>query len=145
MAGKKVVAGGIQATRILALADATSLTNLGSEMFWHVDGTSRLLLCGFRNGADIQSGLFPAQDVIFETPLVIGTKGQKIGDVVKSSSKASVVLDIPLFGERTLSATIASTVTYLGFLPVFDTGIGPLNNVLRMSMKVGGGLLISPF
>jgi len=141
---KKTVAAGIDASRITTSIDRTSTTLAGDEEFWYLDGEGRLLIYGFRNGAAYMNGLFPSQDVVLNTPLLVGGKNQKIGDIIKTTSSASVSIVLPIFGKQTLDASVASTITYLGFIPTLDTGIGPLANILHMSIRVGGYAIFDP-
>lgn len=118
----------------------------GDRMFWHVDSEGALLFCGFHNETADESdaGSFPAQDVFLDDPLLVGEKGQAIGDEVTDTGESSVKVEVsmPFVGTQvmTMDATVTSSVTYKELIPRLETPIGIFTDVLRMIVELGVNL-----
>jgi len=95
---KKDVGNGIMAARMQMTADNPADNRNMDEQFWHVDpgdAEGKLLIYGLHNEKEdeLSSGkLLGPQDIIMQPPLLIGKNGQKIGDIVTSTSKTKALI-----------------------------------------------------
>jgi hypothetical protein len=78
--------------------------------------------------------------VILDDPLLIGERDKMIGEVITDSVAASVMVSLPIVGSQTVTGSADSTVTYVEFLPVFETGIGEMTDVLHLTIEITGTL-----
>lgn len=141
---KKEVGGGILATAIRTIADEPSDARHLDEDYWYLDPEGNLFFYGFYNAkADaIASGItLPEQDIILTDPIRIGGKDMKIGDQVTDTGAASLRISTT-FGASTLSANMASTVRYVGFLPTYSTPLGTFSEVLHVVIEFQGSVSI---
>jgi len=132
------VGNNIMATRIEMTADEPSDDMNKDQMFWYADPNDpegKLYFCGFHEHTG--SNVIPAQDIILDTPLLVGGNGQIVGDIVSDTGSASVKIN-SLFGPNAVSATIRSEITYKELIPRVKTPVGTFTNVLRMIVKITG-------
>jgi len=134
---KKDVGNGVSAARFQMTTDNPADNRNGDEQFWNSDPDDtegKLLIYGLHNFMEdnLSSGkLSGPQDIILETPLLIGKNGQKIGDVVESSAKTKVMTS-----SGQLDATVNSKTTYKEILPESDTLLGKFVNILVMNIDI---------
>ncbi len=134
---KKDAGNGVSASRFQMNTDNSADNRNGDEQFWNTDPEDpegKLLIYGLHNHKEdsLSSGkLSGPQDIILETPLLIGKSGQKIGDVVTSSAKTKVQTS-----SGQLDGTVISETTYKEILPEFDTLLGKFVNVLVMNIDI---------
>ena len=140
----KAVSGGVEATRILTTTDEGDDDREDDEDFWAYDAEGNLFFHGFHNGVADGNGAFPVQDVILEDPLRVGGRGMRIGDVTTDTVTGTVLANIPIIGLTEVAGTLVSKVTYVEFIPVFDTGLGPLTDVLLLTVEITGSASYKP-
>ncbi len=134
---KKDAGNGVSVARFQMTTDNPADNRNKDEQFWHVDPDDpegKLLIYGLHNHKEdsLSSGkLSGPQDIMLETPLLIGKNGQKIGDVVTSSAKTKVQTS-----SGQLDGTVNSKTTYKEILPEFDTLLGKFVNVLVMNIDI---------
>jgi hypothetical protein len=138
------VAPGVFATRILTTTDEPDDSRSEDEDFWVLDEEGQLLFYGIHNGQADGGGTFPPQDVILDDPLLVGGRGMTIGQVIVDTVSASAIIVPPIVGVQTVEATVISTITYVEFLPIFETGLGPLTDVLHLTVEISGTATFIP-
>jgi hypothetical protein len=133
----------VQVVQIQTTTDAgDDARELDDDFHYRDPATGQLYVYGFRNGMADAAGFFPIQDIILTTPVLLGGRGMSIGDPpVVTSTSTSATVKTPI-GDRVVTASATATITYKEFIPVYDTGLGPMTDVLRVEISVAGTIPI---
>ncbi|NUP88482.1 MAG: hypothetical protein HUU25_01530 [Candidatus Sumerlaeia bacterium] len=126
--------GGTFVTQILTSSEEpTDARNLDRD-FWSYSGAGELRYHGFRNGQADGSGLttFPVQDVILDTPFVVGTATTTIPSTISSTATASDV-SFGLFSG--LTATLSLEAEFVEITPVVVTPAGDFRDCLHVILR----------
>ena len=110
----------------------------GDIDFWIDNDAGNLYFAGFQK--TYPAGNFPAGSYILDTPLLAGTAGMTIGQIIEDTSTFTTsILSMPV------EVTINSTVTYSELLPTKDTHMGTFTDVLKMTISINVTASIPPF
>lgn len=132
---KKKNIGGAMVTQILTIADESTDDRHLDRDYWHIDGSGQLLFYGFFKAVDSSS--MPSQEVIFDQPLILGSRDMTVGATFSGSVTASnVIAEVPGFGSQTVTATIAYSVEYKPFIPTYPTPLATFHDVMHLTLMI---------